>query len=492
MYLERVNILIVEDNLGDFILIQEHIRDCFMQANLVNADTMNSAMNALAQESYDIILLDLTLPDCKGIDSIRQMVEQAGRIPVIVLTGYNNQDFGIACLKLGVQDYLIKDDITGPIIEKSISYAIERKRNQQEMLQREKRFRALIENSADGLALLTVNGGIIELSSSACKIIGFTLDEISSMKVMDMIHHRDVRKVYQAFESVLTEANTILPVEFRGRTRSGAYIWLEATFQNLLHEPDVQAIVFNFRDISIRKHEEADRQQLIEELTKSYDDLRQFTYITSHNLRAPLTNLMLVMNLINWDAITDPELKIILEAFKSSTNQLDETLNDLFQILLIKQDKSTTPQPVSLENNLRLVLQQDDRQIKAAGAQIHFNFKEAGTVLFDDNYLKSIFHELIENSLRFAQNQVRPVIQVHSQISGNQVKVVFSDNGIGINLRGSTKERIFGLYQRFHQHRSRKGFGLHMIHTKLTSMGGSIAVTSEENAGTVFTLTFKR
>ena len=72
----------------------------------------------------------------------------------------------------------------------------------------------------------------------------------------------------------------------------------------------------------------------------------------------------------------------------------------------------------------------------------------------------------------------------------DEVKYAFSDNGIGMNMH-SIKDRIFGLYQRFHSNTDSKGIGLYLIHSQITALGGKIEVESEVNAGTTFTITFK-
>ena len=491
MYLEKLNILIVEDNLGDFILIREHLLDSFLQATLTNKDTLADALSAIKEQTYDVILLDLTLPDCKGLESIEQMMGMAHKIPLIVLTGYNNKEFGIEGLKLGVQDYLIKDEINGSILEKSISYSIERKKNQLQMLESEKRFRALIEHSADGLALLTVYGDIIEMSSSATKIIGFKQDEIGNFTAPELIHPRDLTKIHQAFQQVLQQTDEIIMLQFRCKTAKGTYIWLEASLQNLLYQTEVNAIVLNFRDISQRKKEEEQRLQLIDELTKSYTDLKQFTYITSHNLRSPLTNLLSVIKLINWEGISDREHLQLLQAFKDSTIQLNDTLNDLFNILLIKQNKPTHLDTVLLEDVLRELLAEEAVKIKASSLKLSYDFSKAPHIAFNKPYLKSVFSQLIDNAIRFSKEETPLEIKVNSKLQPNHTVITFSDNGIGIDLQSNAKEKMFGLYQRFHQNRGGKGTGLYMVQSKITSLGGQISVASEVNKGTCFTLTFK-
>ncbi len=332
----NISVLIVEDNLGDFLLVEEYLFEAFPNIVTRHSEMLADALQTLKQEVFDVILLDLSLPDSDGYNSITQIISLVANLPIIVLTGSNDKQIGINSLRLGVQDYLIKDDITSAVLQKSISYSIERKKSQHQLQENEKRFRALIENSMDGLAVLTKDGEITEMSQPALNILGYPPDTPLGLTTENFVHPDDVKKVMQAFTVIIKEHNKVQSAQFRIMQPDGNYIWLDTSFHNLLHEPAVNAVVLNFRDITSRKKNEEERKVLIDELTAINADLKQYTYIASHNLRAPLTNLISIINLLNWQTITD-ENAVLLQAFRDSTFQLNDTLNDLIEVILIKK-----------------------------------------------------------------------------------------------------------------------------------------------------------
>lgn len=123
-----LQLLVVEDNPGDFVLVEEYINEHFANCILENAKTAASAAEKIEEndQSYDCILLDLTLPDISGEQLIRKILERSGYIPVIVLTGYTNLEFSKKSLSLGISDYLLKDSLSPFLLYKSIIYAIEK------------------------------------------------------------------------------------------------------------------------------------------------------------------------------------------------------------------------------------------------------------------------------------------------------------------------------------------------------------------------------
>jgi len=483
-------VLIVEDNIGDFLLVEEYLSEALPGASTMHAEILTDALKILAQNSIDVVLLDLSLPDSDGYNSITQLTTTAANVPIIVLTGSNDKQIGINSLRLGVQDYLIKDDINAHILQKSINYSIERKKSQHQLEQSEKRFRALIENSIDGLAVLSREGYITEMSQPAVNILGYPANTPPGISTKDFVHPEDIKKVVQAFTVVINESNKVQAAQFRIKRPSGNYIWLDTSFHNLLHEPSVNAVVLNFRDITSRKKSEEERKVLIDELTASNADLKQYTYIASHNLRAPLTNLISIINLLDWQTLTD-ENALLLNAFKDSTLQLNETLDDLIKVVLIKKSGNLVVKEIEFQQMFDQVNKNLHTLIKESSVTIVSNFSEARSVFFDAVYLENIFKNLITNAIKFASPQRCLELKVFSREQANCVELVFKDNGIGIDM-GIAKDKIFGLYQRFHNNPNSKGIGLYLVRSQLIALGGSISIESAEDAGTMFTLCFKK
>lgn len=126
---EKVRILLVEDNPADARLMYEWIRETGLKDFcLDHVERLSAARDKLLRENYNVILLDLSLPDAQGINTVEQVYSITNTIPIIVLTGFEDEELAIKSVQKGAQDYLFKNKVNGEMLGRSIRYAIERKR----------------------------------------------------------------------------------------------------------------------------------------------------------------------------------------------------------------------------------------------------------------------------------------------------------------------------------------------------------------------------
>ena len=125
-YFKIHNILIIEDNIGDFTLINDYLEEQIAGLTIIHAKSFSEAKTILEDKtnSFDIVLLDLSLPDKDGEELISEIVLMSAGTPVVVLTGYSDIEFGIKSMSLGVADYLLKDDITAISLYKNVLYCL--------------------------------------------------------------------------------------------------------------------------------------------------------------------------------------------------------------------------------------------------------------------------------------------------------------------------------------------------------------------------------
>ena len=243
------------------------------------------------------------------------------------------------------------------------------------------------------------------------------------------------------------------------------------------------------KDVTEERKQEKEKEQLIRELTQNNKDLKQFSYITSHNLRAPLSNLIGLLNLIEDIPINDSELLEIINGFKKSTHLLNETINDLVKIIVIKDKISIQKENVTINEVVEHVFSQLKFQIERSKPILKLNFDEADIIYTNKAYLESILINLLTNSIKYKSETKKLKISITIKKTNNSTILKFKDNGIGIDLKRNS-EHIFGLYQRFHDYPDSKGLGLYLVKSQIESLGGTIAIESEVNKGTEFTLTF--
>lgn len=244
------------------------------------------------------------------------------------------------------------------------------------------------------------------------------------------------------------------------------------------------------RDVTEEKSKEKEKEQLIRELTQNNKDLKQFSYITSHNLRAPLSNLTGLLNLIEDIPIENTELKEMIGGFSKSTHLLNETINDLVKVIIIKDNPSIQKEKVLIKEVFENVFNQLSFLISINKPILKIELEEVTILNINKSYLESILLNLLTNSIKYRDPNKQLKVLISSKIVGENLILTFKDNGIGIDLERN-RDKIFGLYQRFHNYPDSKGLGLYLVKSQVETMGGSIVVESEVNKGTTFTITFK-
>lgn len=244
------------------------------------------------------------------------------------------------------------------------------------------------------------------------------------------------------------------------------------------------------RDITDEKKLETEKEHLIRELTQNNKDLKQFSYITSHNLRAPLSNLIGLLNLIEDIPIENEELQEILAGFTKSTHLLNETINDLVKVIIIKDNPSMQKEEVSLKEVFENVFSQLSFQIELHKPIIKLKFDKVPELITNKAYIESILLNLLTNSIKYKSENRKLKISITAEQIEHRTILTFKDNGIGIDLERN-RDKVFGLYQRFHNYPDSKGLGLYLVKSQVETMGGTISIDSEVNKGTTFTITFK-
>ena len=244
------------------------------------------------------------------------------------------------------------------------------------------------------------------------------------------------------------------------------------------------------RDVTEEKEKEKEREQLIRELTQNNKDLKQFSYITSHNLRAPLSNLTGLLNLIEEIPIEDSELKEIINGFSKSTHLLNETINDLVKIIIIKDNPSIQKEKLLIKDVFENVFNQLSFLISTNKPILKIDLEVETIFDINKSYLESIFLNLLTNAIKYREPSRQLRITIATKVEDNNLFMIFKDNGIGIDLE-KNNDKIFGLYQRFHNYPESKGLGLYLVKSQVESMGGTISVDSNVGKGTTFTIVFK-
>jgi PAS domain S-box-containing protein len=244
-------------------------------------------------------------------------------------------------------------------------------------------------------------------------------------------------------------------------------------------------------DITERVKAAEEKEKFTRDLLHRNKDLEQFSYMVSHNLRAPVANIIGFSKMLSESKYDEENRTVFIEQIKISAGLLDEAIRDLNKILQVKSElrfKKEEVQFSSLVETIKTSLQNIIEKEKTA---IITDFKEAKSVMSDRAYLYSIFLNLITNSIKYHQPGKPARIEISTQNEGDSLLIRFKDNGIGINLK-KYRKKVFGVYERFHPEIEGKGLGLFMVKTQVQILGGDIHLESEVNKGSQFIIKLKK
>lgn len=318
----QYRILIVEDNPGDQLLVEEYLGEHLQKANIFQANTFKAFKQIYFNEqgNFNIILLDLSLPDI----SRENLIDEARKIsqtnPVIILTGYGDLDFAVKALSLGVSDYLVKDTINALILYKSILYALERHRFVQSLKESEKRYMELFQLSPaplwvfdqTTLAFLDVNESAIQhYGYSHHEFLSFTLNQLWADDGLD------------AFITALNAGPgpRIVPGTYKHRKSNGEQIFVELSI-NAIHFKGLQATIVQASDVT-------EKLRHMTAIEIQNDKLRDIAWTQSHIVRAPVARLIGLIDLIKTGGLNDKEKETYLDHVVSSAEEVDVIIKDI-------------------------------------------------------------------------------------------------------------------------------------------------------------------
>ena len=332
---------------------------------------------------------------------------------------------------------------------------------------------------------------IVFVNPAFTKITGFKSSEVIGKTPSVFMSKDSVAKVLPQIANALKTKKSY-QFESYNKNKSGEGYWVNFLMLPITNQEGEHSHWVSIqRDITAEKRQEKEKEQLIRELTQNNTDLKQFSYITSHNLRAPLSNLSGLLTLLEDMPIDNPELQAILGGFKKSTNLLNETVNDLVKVIIIKDSPSIQREEVQVKDVFENVFNQLSFLIESTQPVLKMELDLAPVLHVNRAYLESILLNLFTNSLKYRATDRALKISIATKEVEDRVVMTFKDNGIGIDL-ARNKDKVFGLYQRFHNYPDSKGLGLYLVKSQVESMGGSISLESKVDKGTTFTLSFTK
>lgn len=248
-----IKVLLIEDNQGDAILIQEMLKNVkTTDFNVKHAQRLGDGINHLLSESFDIILLDLALPDSRGIETFSRANEHAPELPIIILTGLSDEEFAIKAVGEGAQDYLVKGEVDSRLLARSMKYAIERNIIEDKLKKSEERYRIMVEKTQSGIFLINPFNKLSYVNQQMADMLGYNVKEMINRSIFEFMDKDGERALNDHLKKIGTGIGNIYELQFKNK--SGSKLWA-LTSTNPLYKPNGEYLgcVSIITDISARK-----------------------------------------------------------------------------------------------------------------------------------------------------------------------------------------------------------------------------------------------
>jgi two-component system cell cycle sensor histidine kinase/response regulator CckA len=482
MNLEGIHVLLVEDNPGDARLFLELVRDTGAgRVKLEHVTRLSLALDRLDSGNFDVVLLDLSLPDEQGLATLTRTHAHAPNIPIVVLTGLDDEALAVKAVRAGAQDYLVKGRVDGDLLVRSMRYATERARAVEALERREEHYRSLIENSLDLVSILNFDGTIRYASPSHERILGYPLEDLVGQNAFSFIHPDDLPVARTAFSRLNQSAS----IECRFRHKDETWRVLESFGRNLSHLPGVCGLVINSRDIT-------DRKRLEEQLHHSQrlEAVGRLAGGVAHDFN----NLLMVITgysqmLLDSMHPGDPARDDLEQVAKAAARATDLTQ----QLLAFSRRQVARPQVI----NLNLLIQDMDRMLRRVlGEEVELLNDLAPvlkTVRVDPGQMEQVILNIAVNARDAMPNGgtlaihtsgllVTDELERQTPPAGEYVMLSMADTGVGMDAR--VLARVFEPFFTTKEHGT--GLGLSTSYGIVKQSGGEIWADSKPGAGTTF------
>ncbi|MBS1778246.1 MAG: PAS domain S-box protein [Bacteroidetes bacterium] len=365
------------------------------------------------------------------------------------------------------------------------------KRKEAEMAVRdnEQKFRSLIQNSADAILVLNADYEIVYASNSLNKITGFTPEEVLGVNVIEFGHPDEREMLLQYKQKVYSNPGVPHNIIYRRVRKDGTYIWCEGTTINLLEDDIVQGIVINFRDITQRRQYEDALKAANEDLQKTNTELDKFVYSVSHDLRAPLSSMMGVVELALTET-EDGDMLTHLDMIRRSIRKLDGFIVDILEYSRNAR-LEVRKQQIDFHDLMRDVTENIKFMSEGLGKKkrvnVHTHISGHKEFISDKGRIAIILNNLVSNGIRYANDMADdPYVHVSVELKPEGAEIIVKDNGIGISK--DKQEKVFDMFYRVSKSSVGSGLGLYLVREATAKLGGHITLDSTPGIGSSFTV----
>lgn len=483
-----IKLLMIEDNPLDVRLIREMLAETRVGFELAAAERLADGLRLLSEGTFDVLLLDLNLPDSRGVDTLNSVYSRAPSVPIIVLTGLQDETMGTRAISEGAQDYLVKGQVDPPLLVRSIQYATERKKFEKELQESEARYKKLFDSTLDGIYQADADGAFVMINRAGAEMLGH--QSPGDLIGKPVLAYWAAPGDRDAFVAELRRNKSVRAYPMRAKSIKGEVVHLEATSRVLEDERGVflgiEGILRNVTEK--RRLEEQFRQ------AQKMEAVGQLAGGVAHDFNNILSAIMGYAHLVLMKMQPDDPLRHDVGQVIESAQRAAS----LTQGLLAFSRKQTIQLKAldlgdvvcNFEKFLRRLIRED--------IELRMSCGERGlTVLADAGQLEQVLLNLVTNSrdampdggrLIVTAEPVRiddEYVRLHGYGDpGDYAQVTISDTGTGMDEK--TRAKIFEPFFTTKEPGKGTGLGLAVVYGIIKQHGGFINVYSEAGKGSTF------
>ena len=498
----KTQILIIEDNPGDAHLVRIYLKEAGLKHTLHHADSFYEGIGIAEEKPIDLVLLDLSLPDSHGFKTLTNFLAKFPNIPVIVLTGLNDELVGTQAVKAGAQDYLVKGQFESNLLARVISYSSQRFKTQQRLelyaknlALSEKRFMEAQEMAHFGNWEMDIVTNEMKWSKEVYRIFGFNPGSLKPTlsDYLSYVHIEDRTRVEDAFDEV-SKNGKLKRIEYRivlGGTKikhlvNQVKIQYDEATEKILLVGALQDITEHI--VSRRLTEEKNISE------RAYKVKEEILEDMSFHIRTPLSSVLNLSFLLETTTLSRQQVEYV-DNLKDAINDLTVSVNNLmnFSVLVSEKVKLEKTQ-FKIEDLLQSVKQVV--KIKADNKNIRLEYivdeDVPDRMIGDANKINQVLFNLLDNGIKFTDKNGKVSLKVsmkskNEETSEATLEFLVKDNGKGI-----PKSKIPDLLESDrllmdnYDDDEKKKLGLAIVSKLLKNMEGQLSIESRENYGSKF------
>jgi len=491
-----LNVLLVDDDEDDFIITQDMLNELpTARYQLHWIDSFSAAQQAIANNHFDVYLVDYRLGAHTGLELLPVVQKYAGSAPFILLTGQGDVTIDVQAMTAGATDYLQKDDLNPMLLDRSIRYALAQKKVEANLRESEKRYRDFFEDDLTGDFIATLDGKIVACNSAFLNIFGFSGIEKAIGFDMHLLCPHEEHTWETLVETVKTEKKVIyMEAELRRLDTRTVYV-----IQNLIGIFDddgalsgIKGYVFDNTERKLLEHQLLQAQKM--------EAIGRLAGGVAHDFNNHLTAILSYAGLAQDSLTPDSPVQKDLDGIQQAARNAAKLTR---QLLAFARKQRIKPQIVNLADAVAELEKMLGRLIGENIELRTLHDSDVGLVKIDPSHIEQILLNLVVNARDALPNGGRIVIQTqnvsldkhfslfHPEIApGEYVQISISDNGIGISPEN--QKHLFEPFFTTKEVGKGTGLGLATVFGIVQQNNGHILVYSEEGIGTTFKLFFPR